>query len=144
MAAPFELDPAFHANCFILGRLRLSHLLLMNNAALPWFILVPETGEVELCDLEATVHTRLFDEVRAVSTFLRQEFPVDKLNVASIGNVTAQMHVHVIGRRRDDYCWPDTAWGLQPPALYTDDQVRGIADLVSAAPLLHDRGFRRD
>ncbi|NNM00682.1 MAG: HIT family protein, partial [Gammaproteobacteria bacterium] len=134
MAAPFKLDPAFHANCFVLGRLQLSHLLLMNNAALPWFVLVPETSEVELCDLEEPVHTRLFDEVRAVSKFLRQQFPVDKLNIASIGNVTAQMHVHVIGRRRDDYCWPDTAWGLQPPASYSDDQVGGIADLVSAAP----------
>ncbi len=125
-----------------MGRLDLSHLLLMNNAALPWIILVPETSAVELCDLAPAVHTQLFDEVRAVSLFLRANVPVDKLNVAAIGNVTRQLHVHVIARRVDDYCWPGVPWGTAAPSHYSDGEYSELAARLGADQQLRERGYR--
>ena len=103
----FVLDERLQRDCFFLGRLELSQLLLLNNAAVPWFILVPEVAVTELCDLDEHQHGVLMDESRRVAEFVRQTFAVDKLNVAAIGNVVSQLHLHVIGRRKDDYCWPN-------------------------------------
>ncbi len=66
-----------------------------------------------------------------VGSFVRAEFPVDKLNIAAIGNVVRQLHVHVVGRHAGDYCWPGVVWGTEPPARYTDAQVEGIRALAA-------------
>jgi len=107
----FEIHPRLRADCHIIARLDLSHLLLMNNALLPWFILVPETDAVELHDLSREDHTRLTDEIRRVSRFVQAHFEIEKLNVAAIGNIVRQMHIHIIGRRTDDFAWPGPVWG---------------------------------
>lgn len=122
----FELDERLQRDCHVLGSLNLCRVLLMNNAAVPWFILVPETAEVELMDLPANEQPQLWSEVKALSHFVRQEFSIDKLNVAAIGNVVSQLHVHVVGRSRNDYCWPDVVWGKPAPAQYSDEAVAAI------------------
>jgi diadenosine tetraphosphate (Ap4A) HIT family hydrolase len=129
----FALDPALLQHGFLLGRTPLCHVLLADNAAVPWFILVPETTAVELCDLDAATHTELFQEVHLLGRALRSTFDVDKLNVAAIGNVVRQLHVHVVGRRREDYCWPDVVWGRPPPERYSTARVAALGLWVASA-----------
>lgn len=107
----FEIHPRLQADCHVIAKLDLSHLLLMNNALLPWFIVVPETDAVELQDLSRDAHIRVNDEIRLVSRFVEGAFDIEKLNVAAIGNIVRQMHIHIIGRRTDDFAWPGPVWG---------------------------------
>ena len=101
----FQLDPQLQKDCIVLGELERSLLLLMNNALLPWFILVPKTDKTELYELADDVQAGVWAEINAVSKFVKDEFCIDKLNVAAIGNVVQQLHIHVIGRQHEDYCW---------------------------------------
>jgi diadenosine tetraphosphate (Ap4A) HIT family hydrolase len=124
----FQINERLRADCEIIAKLDLSHLLLMNNSLVPWFILVPETEAVELYDLSREDHARLTDEIRLVSRFVESEFEVEKLNVAAIGNIVRQMHIHVIGRRTDDFVWPGPVWGRLEKEAYLEGE---IARLVS-------------
>jgi diadenosine tetraphosphate (Ap4A) HIT family hydrolase len=124
----FQINERLRADCVVLAKLSLSHLLLMNNSLVPWFILVPETEAVELYDLSREDHARLTDEIRLVSRFVESEFEVEKLNVAAIGNIVRQMHIHVIGRRTDDFAWPGPVWGRPEKEAYLEGE---IARLVS-------------
>ena len=135
----FALDAQLGRDCFELGRIGFCRLLLMNNADIPWFILVPETTRTELCDLALADQQQVWEAVNAVSSFLRDNQPVDKLNVAAIGNIVRQLHVHVVGRREGDYCWPGVVWGSAIEKRYTDDQVAAVVS--SATENL--KGFTR-
>jgi diadenosine tetraphosphate (Ap4A) HIT family hydrolase len=106
-----ELDPRLKSDCLELGNTGLCRLLLMNNRHLPWFILVPDTPCTEVCELDPDEQGRLWAEVNSIARFVRREFSPDKLNIAAIGNVVSQLHVHVVGRFTDDYCWPGVVWG---------------------------------
>lgn len=119
----FELDARLQQDCFRLGQLEFCHVLLLDNAAVPWFVLVPETTVTEVCDLGTTQQYALVQEINAVSTFVRDAFAIDKLNVAAIGNIVRQLHVHVVGRRVGDYCWPGVVWGTVPPERYKEEQL---------------------
>ena len=122
----FQLDPQLQQDCLVLGELQHSLLLLMNNALLPWFILVPKTDKTELYELASEVQAGVWAEVNAVSKFVKDEFCVDKLNVAAIGNVVQQLHIHVIGRQHEDYCWPGVVWGRPEKKPYTKEAIDHI------------------
>lgn len=126
---PFQLDERLAADCVVLGELDLGLVLLMNNARVPWFILVPRTDVTELCDLRPGRRQQLFAEVDALSRFVRTHFNIDKLNVAAIGNVVSQMHVHVVGRRKDDWCWPGVVWGAPGAIAYEEAEIERIKTL---------------
>ena len=134
----FALDPRLEADCHQLGRLEMCRVLLLNNAEVPWFILVPETDVIEICDLSAVDQTQLWAEVDQLARFIRSAYSIDKLNIGAIGNVVSQLHVHVIGRRKDDFCWPDVVWGQQSNAPYEQDSV--AATVASLSKSLE--GFR--
>jgi diadenosine tetraphosphate (Ap4A) HIT family hydrolase len=134
----FELDARLQQDCFRLGRLEFCHLLLLDNAAVPWFVLVPETEVTEICDLQITQQHVLLQETTAIANLVRQCFVIDKLNVAAIGNIVRQLHVHVVGRRAGDYCWPGVVWGTVPPERYTDEQLAQIRTNVAR----NLKGFR--
>ena len=105
----------------------MSRVLLHRNALVPWLILVPEADVIELCDLTPRMRTTLDAEIDRVSIYLRAHFPVTKLNVAAIGNVVPQLHVHVIGRHEGDPCWPGVVWGnLHEERSWTDLEVSEI------------------
>lgn len=114
----FEIDPAFLATSQAVGDLALSHVRLQADARFPWLILIPRVGGArEIEDLAAGERDVLLEEIlragaaaRAVGEAL--ERPVTKLNIAQLGNVTPQLHVHVIGRRPDDAAWPAPVWGF--------------------------------
>lgn len=126
----FRADPAFEAGSVFAVDWPLCQVRLQDDARFPWLILLPRVdGAVELDDLTAEQRAALMEEmvragerVRALGQAAGR--PVDKLNTAALGNVTRQLHVHVVGRRRDDGLWPDPIWG-RPGArpLSADDKA---------------------
>lgn len=126
----FRADPAFDAGSVFAADWPLCQVRLQDDARFPWLILLPRVdGAVELDDLTAEQRAALMEEmvragerVRALGQAAGR--PVDKLNTAALGNVTRQLHVHVVGRRRDDGLWPDPIWG-RPGArpLSADDKA---------------------
>ncbi|MFU8820999.1 MAG: HIT domain-containing protein [Gammaproteobacteria bacterium] len=132
----FVVHPRLLADCHQLGRLALCRVLLHRNAALPWFILVPEVGQeiVELHELDGMRRQQLATELDLVARFTRARFDVAKLNIAAIGNIVQQLHVHVVGRHPDDPCWPGVVWGRLPPGPAWDSVT--LQELVERlAPL---------
>ena len=136
--AAFELDPELFKHAHRLGRVGDTHVLLARNADVPWFMLVPETTAIELCDLSESEHARLMTLAHRLGRAVRQHFESDKLNVAAIGNIVAQMHLHVIGRRRDDPHWPGVLWGASAQRSYEPEAVAGIRDWLTATALAPD------
>jgi diadenosine tetraphosphate (Ap4A) HIT family hydrolase len=127
--AEFVLDPAFAATAAVLGDLPLCHARLQLDARYPWVVLIPRVGAArELEDLPAADRARLMEEtvlagsaVRAVARVLG--LTVDKLNVGALGNVTPQLHVHVLGRRIGDPAWPGPVWGHSPGEAYEPEML---------------------
>lgn len=112
--ADFVLHPQLLRDFHVLGRCGESaglHVLLRRNAVLPWFLLVPETTVQELFDLPPLLRRDLEARGDVLARFVKARFDSDKINVAAIGNIVPQLHLHVIGRRADDCCWPLPAWG---------------------------------
>lgn len=108
----FALDPRLAADTTVVLDLPLCRVLMMRAVDHPWLILVPRmTGLVEFLDLSEHDRRWLFDEVGRVAEVLRVETGCDKLNVGALGNVVAQLHVHVIARFRTDPAWPSPVWG---------------------------------
>ena len=129
----FELAAPLRADCHVLGRLPLCHVLLMNKAEVPWFILVPATSHIEVCDLSADQQLLLHGEVNQLSRFVRGHFDTRKLNVAAIGNLVAQLHIHVVGRHPDDPWWPNVVWGQISARSYAAARVAEIAQCLVTA-----------
>lgn len=113
----FAADPAFEAGSVFAADWPLCQVRLQDDARLAWLILVPRVdGAVELDDLTREQRAILTEEIVRAGNLVRAlgqaaGRPVDKLNTAALGNVTRQLHVHVVGRRRDDGLWPDPIWG---------------------------------
>ncbi len=140
---PFALDPRLAGDTHHLASLPLCELLLMDNALLPWLILVPRVSVTELYQLSAEQRRQLDDETTAVAAFVAGAFAIDKLNVAAIGNVVAQLHVHVVGRRRDDYAWPGVVWGRSERTPYQPDTVAELRSRT-ATVLAGERATTRE
>ncbi len=124
MESAWSLHPQLAADTVPVGDLALSRVLLANDANYPWLILVPRRpGITELVDLVDNDRLALMRETDAAARALKSITECDKLNVAALGNVVAQLHVHVIGRRHSDKAWPKPVWGAAPSAAY-DPAVR--------------------
>src|ERR1700681_3568453 len=120
--APYEawaLDPQLERDTVAVGDLTLSRVLLMNDANFPWLIVVPRhAGAVEIFDLDEAERAQLMSELALLARLLKDLTVCDKINIAAIGNVVSQLHVHVIARRRDDPAWPRPVWGALPARPY--------------------------
>jgi diadenosine tetraphosphate (Ap4A) HIT family hydrolase len=126
----FALDPRLEADTLEVTSLALSVVRLMNDRRFPWVILVPaRPGAVEIIDLEPADRARLIEEIALVSATLRGLFNPRKLNVAALGNVVPQLHVHVIARFEDDGAWPRPVWGTTPEPYRVDELDRRLASL---------------
>ncbi|EJO94966.1 histidine triad (HIT) protein [Ectopseudomonas mendocina DLHK] len=135
----FALDSRLQQDCLLIGDFPLCRLLLMNDANYPWFILVPRREEVsELFQLDAADQCQLWQETTLLAETLKDTFAADKMNVATLGNVVSQLHMHVIVRRRGDAAWPAPVWGRNPPRPYVEEQVR---QLVSKLRLVLTENF---
>ncbi|MDH4567688.1 HIT domain-containing protein [Pseudomonas sp. BN414] len=123
----FALDPRLQQDTLPIGDFPLCRLLLMNDAQYPWFILVPRREEVsELFQLGVDEQRQLWQETTFLAETLKDTFGADKMNVATLGNVVSQLHMHVIVRRREDAAWPAPVWGRQPAVAYSAEQVAAI------------------
>ncbi|AWB68705.1 HIT family protein [Saccharobesus litoralis] len=124
MLKEFSLDPRLQADCFTVAELELSKLLLLDNSQVPWLILVPKVADVaEITDLNPNQQTQLLAEINLVSSVVQDAFSPDKLNVAAIGNVVNQLHVHIIGRYHTDPVWPSPVWGNLQDEPYHEDEL---------------------
>lgn len=123
----FVLDSRLQQDSLVLGEFALCQLLLSKDANYPWFILVPKrAGISEVFELDAAEQQQLWQETIGLAEALKASYSADKMNVATLGNVVSQLHMHVIVRQRDDTAWPAPVWGKCPAAAYTDDQVQAI------------------
>lgn len=137
MSADFSLDSRLAADTVPVGDLALCAVLLMDDARFPWFILVPRrAGLTEIVDLAPEEAQALMEEIRLACGVVRALCDPDKLNVAALGNVVAQLHVHVIGRFRSDPAWPNPVWGAgtrTPYPLHARAQLAERAASLFAA-----------
>ena len=129
----FHLDPQLAGDSHPLASLELCELRLMDDANYPWLVLVPRVVDArELIDLAAAQRRRLSDEIDLASRLLRDCFHPYKLNVAALGNLVPQLHVHVVARFESDPAWPAPVWGRVAARPYTPDA------LVERVALLRD------
>lgn len=133
----FHLDSRLAADTEPVGRLHLSLVRLMNDMTYPWVILVPQRADLrEIVDLNPADRLLLMEEIAHVSTGMRVLFEPDKLNVAAIGNLVSQLHIHIVARYTRDAAWPAPVWGRAPAIPYAPDvlaerlgAVRGALNL---------------
>ena len=130
----FALHATLAKDTFPVARWALSRVLLMNDANYPWLILVPERpGLRDLHDLLPNDMATLMDEIVRASRALQGLFKPDKLNVAALGNMVPQLHIHVIARFECDLAWPKPVWGAVPPKHYEEDVAEELlSDLRTA------------
>ncbi len=117
----FELHPQLAADCFVVGDLPLCRVLLLNDSQYPWLILVPRiAGLRELCELDAEQRRQYSRESDRAAGILNTVFGAEKLNIAALGNMVPQLHIHHIARYANDPCWPKPVWGQLPATPYTE------------------------
>ena len=130
----FEVDEHLANDTVKVGEMQLSVVLLMNDARFPWAILVPRReGLVEFHDLDPADRRELMEETAIVSAALQKLAGATKMNVAMLGNVVRQLHVHVIARREDDDAWPRPVWGIGTPLAYGQGEAEACAAALRAA-----------
>ena len=118
-AANWTLDPLLERDTTAIGDLPLCRALLINDANYPWVLLVPRRhAAVEIIDLEYIEQAQLMTEIGHASRTLKAMTGCDKINVAALGNVVSQLHVHIIARSRGDAAWPKPVWNAVPPRDY--------------------------
>ncbi|MBP8184786.1 MAG: HIT domain-containing protein [Pseudomonas sp.] len=123
----FTLDPRLQQDTLVIGDFALCRLLLMNDAQFPWFILVPRREEMsEVFQLDIADQRLLWQETSELAETLKDTFAADKMNVANLGNMVSQLHMHVIVRRRDDAVWPAPVWGKLPAQPYSAEQLAAV------------------
>ncbi|WP_375455261.1 HIT domain-containing protein [uncultured Methylobacterium sp.] len=129
----FTLDPRLCADTVPVGDLGLCSVLLMDDARFPWLILVPRrAGVSELTDLAPEESGALWREVRLAVGVMQALAKPDKVNVAALGNVVAQMHVHVVGRFLSDPAWPGPVWGFEAAKPYPHHARAQLAERAGA------------
>ena len=131
-----DIHPQLRKDCLILGRFELSYLLLMNDSNYPWFILVPNRDDItEIYQLSDFDRDLLWQESCLLSRLLMKRLAGDKLNVAAIGNLVPQLHLHHVVRFRSDPVWPAPVWGKSLPVAYHKDELNRLIDKLSLLEL---------
>src|SRR5215813_13106896 len=124
MPAAWSLHPQLTQDTIDIGDLPLCKVLVIKDANYPWLLLVPRREAVEIIDLDDVEQAQLTTEVSRVARALKEITKCDKLNIAALGNVVPQLHVHVIARRRSDVAWPRPVWGVAPPLPHDAEEVQ--------------------
>ena len=120
----FELDRRLAADSVFIADGPLSQVRLMDDARFPWLLLVPRVpAACEWIDLDGGQQRLLLAEINQISQLLRVEPGVAKLNIGALGNIVPQLHIHVVGRHRDDAAWPGPVWGSGAAERFTPDML---------------------
>lgn len=121
----FELHQQLQQDTIDIGDLPLSRVLVVKDAHYPWLMLVPRRPDIiDIIDLDEVAQAQLMTEINRVSRALKEITKCDKLNVAALGNVVPQLHVHIIARRKTDAAWPRPIWGVMPPLAHDAEEVQ--------------------
>jgi len=139
-SADWELDPLLARDTVAIGDMPLSRALLIKDATYPWLLLVPRRHEaIEIADLDTIEQAQLMSEIAHAGRTLKALTSCDKINVAALGNVVAQLHVHVIARSRSDAAWPKPVWNAVPPRDYDkaalDELLATLRQRLTLTPL---------
>lgn len=127
MDQQFELHPQLAKDSVWLADWSLCQLRIINDKNYPWFLLVPRrSGARDIIDLTSSDQQLLWQESSRLSWLLRQEFGPEKLNVAALGNMVPQLHLHHIARFNTDPAWPAPVWGKCPALPYSDSEIATI------------------
>ena len=123
----FALHSQLKSDTHFICDLPLSSALLMNDANYLWLILVPRKPDlIELTDLSFTEQTQVLQEINSVAKILKKEFNAEKINIAALGNVVSQLHIHVIGRKKNDATFPKPVWGNAPAKPYATKEAEAL------------------
>ena len=123
----FKIDNKLKEDTIFVESLELCDLLLMNDVKYPWFILVPRVVDaVELIDIDFELQKKILAEISYISRLLKEDFAADKINVANLGNVVKQLHIHVLARYYDDYSFPNPVWCNNSAVPYNNLQIAEI------------------
>lgn len=130
----FELHPQLQQDTYVIGKFTLSWVLLHKDANYPWVILVPEREDIrEIHHLDGADQVTLIRESSHLSEVMVDIFAPKKLNVAAIGNLVNQLHLHHVARYESDLAWPKPIWGLMPPSSYSQQLlIQRLGQLRSA------------
>lgn len=140
-SAAVALHPRLAADCHRLGRSGDAWLLLSREAALHWFLLVPDSDCSDLLDMPAAARNALLQTAAGLSRVLKGPLGYPKVNLGALGNVVPQLHLHVLGRRPDDFCWPDPVWGRPGPGrVYSDEALQTLRQMLETARVLDRSG----
>ncbi len=132
----FELHPTLANDCHLMGMNPAGHLLLHKNATVPWLILVPHTELNEIYKLPDVQQSTVNSQLKQLAAFSEAHFVCDKLNIASIGNVVPQLHIHIISRYTSDPWWPQPVWGQTEFRAYADTEVEALRQALTKAELI--------
>ncbi len=125
----FVLHKQLANDCIEIAELPLCKLLLCNDSAYPWFILVPKVADIsEIYQLDWQQQQQLLNESSLLSELLMQVFTGDKMNVAALGNIVEQLHIHHVVRFKADAQWPKPVWGQQALTPYSKDELATLKD----------------
>jgi len=126
-----ELHPRLRVDCHVLGALPSARLLLHRNAALHWFLLVPDTEALDLLDLDTPSRDALFADAARIHRYLKESLGYPRVNIGALGLVVPQLHLHIVGRRPDDPVWPAPVWGqLRGNEEYSEAELARLADAL--------------
>ena len=132
----FELHPDLLRDGICLGSFPLCQVLLIDDAAYPWFVLVPARENIrDTIDLDPVDFELLWNESRLLSVSIMKIFGGEKLNVAALGNITPQLHLHHVVRFSNDAAWPGPIWGVQPLTAYNNKRIEEIRDQIVEAKM---------
>ncbi|NVO14187.1 MAG: HIT domain-containing protein [Rhodoplanes sp.] len=126
-SAAWSLHPQLAKDTINIGDLPLCRVLVINDANYPWLLLVPRRPEVaEIIDLDEVEQAQLMTEITRVGRALKAVTQCAKLNIAALGNVVSQLHIHVIARRTSDAAWPRPVWGQVAPLAHDKQEVEAF------------------
>ncbi len=135
----FNLHPRLKQDCIELGHFQLCRLLLMNDSQYPWFILVPEKPEIsEIYQLNTIDRSLLIEESSYLAEQLCKIYNADKMNIATLGNIVPQLHIHHVVRYQNDTSWPGPIWGRFDPIPYGESEIKNITHLLNTHLLASD------
>ena len=127
MSPAWSLHPQLEKDTINIGDLPLSRVLVIKDANYPWLLLVPRrAGAIEIVDLDEVAQAQLMTESNRVARALQDVAKPDKLNIAALGNVVPQLHVHIIARRKSDAAWPRPVWGVVPALAHDPQEVEAF------------------
>ena len=126
-ASAWSLHSTLEKDTINIGDLPLSRVLVIKDANYPWLLLVPRRANaIEIIDLDEVEQAQLMTEINRVARVLKEVTKPDKMNIAALGNVVPQLHVHIIARRTSDAAWPRPVWGVVPPLAHDPQEIETI------------------